>query len=122
MRVLPALLGLVLFCAQGWSQVAVEEESKDSVKVSVGELRQGKGGLKSKVMYHAQDSVRLLMKSRKVMLYGKAEVTYEDMKLEADFIEVSFETNDIHAVGIPDSNGIIQGKPIFTTDGEPYYA
>ncbi|MCB0735378.1 MAG: LPS-assembly protein LptD [Flavobacteriales bacterium] len=111
-----------MFCAQGWSQVAVEEESKDSVKVSVGELRQGKGGLKSKVMYHAQDSVRLLMKSRKVMLYGKAEVTYEDMKLEADFIEVSFETNDIHAVGIPDSNGIIQGKPIFTTDGEPYYA
>ncbi|MCB9261264.1 MAG: LPS-assembly protein LptD [Flavobacteriales bacterium] len=93
--------------------------NRDSLKVG---LRPSKGGLKVPVMYDADDSVKLDMKEQKVILYKKAIVTYEDMKLEADYIELSFKTNEIYAKGLPDSSGKVVGKPIFTTDGRPFNA
>lgn len=114
---------LVLVC---YSEHSTAQDSTyiipDSLKISAAGLKAGKDGLKTKVMYRATDSVRLIMKERKVLLYGNAVVTYEDMKLEADFIEVNFETNDIHATGLPDSSGRVNGKPIFTTENNPYHA
>ncbi|MBO6516883.1 MAG: LPS-assembly protein LptD [Bacteroidia bacterium] len=118
-RVIPVVLAVVCFIKQGSAQQVDSSSTADSLVVG---LKPGKDGLKAPVIYEATDSVRLDMKNKKVMLYKNAVVTYEDMKLEADFIEVSFETNDIHATGLPDSSGIVQGKPIFTTDGKPFNA
>lgn len=119
-RVIPVVLGVVFF-----SKHARSQNNQDSVVSSdtiVTGLKQGKDGLTSPVIYDADDSVRIDIKAKKVYLYKNAVVTYQDMKLEADYIEVSFETSDIHAHGLPDSSGQIVGKPIFTTEGKPYNA
>ncbi len=92
---------------------------EDSFSLSI---KPAKGGLETVVDYKSRDSVRLNVPGKKVYLYGKAVVVYGDMKLEADFIEVDFATNDLHAVGVKDSAGIVQGEPIFTSEGKVYHA
>jgi len=121
-KVIMMMIVFVCFCEQSIAQVAVEGQAEDSLVINSSTLKPGKDGLKTKVSYKAEDSVRLMVRERKVYLYGNAVVTYEDMKLEADFIEVNFETNDIHAQGQKDTSGIVKGKPIFTTDKSPYHA
>jgi len=118
-RVIPVALLSVFYSKQVFAQQQDSITVKDSLVVG---LSPGKDGLKVPVIYEADDSVRLDMQNKRVLLYKNAVVTYEDMRLEADFIEVSFETNDIHAIGVADSTGIIQGKPIFTSGGKPYNA
>lgn len=118
-RVIPVICCLVLFTAQCQSQVLDSTQVVDSISTS---LKPGKDGVKSPVMVDAVDSIITSIKDKKMYMYKKAVVTYEDMKLEADFIEVDFNTNEIHAKGLPDSTGEIVGKPIFTTDGKPFNA
>lgn len=70
--------------------------------------------LEAKVERSAQDSIVQDLKNRKVYLYGNAIVTYGDIKLEAAYIEFSFETNQVFAKGMPDSTGKMMGLPRFT--------
>tara|TARA_B100000508_G_scaffold130948_1_gene118726 strand:- start:21932 stop:24304 length:2373 start_codon:yes stop_codon:yes gene_type:complete len=49
----------------------------------------------------------------KVYLYGKGEVYYETTELKADYIELNLQTNEVYARGVPDSNGVDQGTPVF---------
>jgi hypothetical protein len=69
--------------------------------------------LSSKVEYKAQDSIRFDVLNQKVYLYGKAEINYEDITLTADYVEITFNINQLFAKGMPDSTGKIQGKPVF---------
>jgi len=117
--VIPLFSVLVCFTAHCDAQVPDSVKQSDS---SVVGLKPGKDGIKSPVMVEASDSVITSIKEKKMYMYKNAIVTYEDMKLEADFIEVDFNTNEIHAKGLPDSSGTIVGKPIFTTDGKPFNA
>lgn len=117
--VIPVICCLVLFSAQSFAQVSDTIQTKDSISLS---LKPGKDAVKSRVMVDAVDSVITSIKDKKMYMYKQAVVTYEDMKLEADYIEVDFNTNEIHAKGLPDSTGKIVGKPVFTTDGKPFNA
>jgi LptD protein len=121
-KVIGMLFLLVCYSEQSLAQAVATEQSPDTIELKTSSLKTGEDGLTTKVIYSADDSVRLMVNERKVYLYGNAKVTYEDMKLEAQFIEVDFETNDIHATGLLDSTGTLIGKPIFTTEGSPYNA
>ncbi|MDA3942800.1 MAG: putative LPS assembly protein LptD [Bacteroidetes bacterium] len=70
----------------------------------------------------AEDSIIQNMKNRKVYLYGNAVVIYGDIKLEAAFIEVNFDRNEVFAKGMPDSTGKIRGTPVFTESGQTFEA
>ena len=109
---------IVCYSTQLFSQTDSTSNVQDSLKQ---ELKLGKNAIKSTVNYEG-DTIILDAKNKKVFLYHNAIVTYEDMKLEGEFIEVNFETNEIHSVGLKDTTGIIVGKPIFTTDGKPFHA
>lgn len=70
----------------------------------------------------AQDSIIQDLKNRKVYLYGGSVVIYGDIKLEAAFIEVNFDRNEVFAKGLPDSTGKIVGTPVFTEGGQTFEA
>ena len=70
--------------------------------------------IKEKVKYDATDSIRFDMKRRKAYLFNKAVVEYEDMVLEADYIEIDFQKNELYASGVADEQGNIHGSPVFT--------
>lgn len=75
---------------------------------------------KSKVTYHADDSLMLDNEEHKAYLWGKAWVKYEGIELKADYLEIDFEKNEVFAAGLPDSNGALQNTPIFTEKGQDF--
>ncbi|KAF0130828.1 MAG: OstA family protein [Bacteroidetes bacterium] len=86
----------------------------DSLVVSDSLAKKAKTTLEAKVERTANDSIIQDLKNKKVYLYGNAVVTYGDIKLEAAYIEFSFETNQVYARGVTDSAGIVTGTPRFT--------
>ena len=62
----------------------------------------------------AVDSVIQDMTEKIIYYYGKAVVKYDDIVLEANYLEFDLSTNVVTAKGIPDSTGKLVGTPIFT--------
>ncbi|MCR5644878.1 MAG: hypothetical protein K6F96_00605 [Bacteroidales bacterium] len=62
----------------------------------------------------AVDSVVQDMKSKIIYYYGNAVVKYDDITLEANYLEFDLNTNIVTAKGLPDSLGKLQGTPKFT--------
>lgn len=85
-------------------------------------LKESNDALKSKVIYSADDSMRFDLKNKKIHLYGNADVQYEDIQLKAAYIIIDWDKNELHAEGIPDSLGVIQGTPEFTEGGKTFNA
>ena len=76
--------------------------------------------LKSKIKYHAHDSLTSDLSNEVVYLYGAATVTYEDLNLKADYIMVDFNKKEMYAEGTTDSAGVITGKPEFSQAGQNF--
>ena len=62
----------------------------------------------------AVDSVIQDMKEKMIYYYGKAVVKYEDINLEANYLEFNLKTNVVTAKGVADTLGKLHGTPIFT--------
>ena len=77
---------------------------------------------KSKVAYHADDSIVYNLEEGKAYLYNKAWITYEDIRLDADFIAIDFNSKVLYSSGWPDSLGTIAGKPIFKQGEDEFKA
>lgn len=75
---------------------------------------------KSKVVYHGRDSIIYDLEGNRVLLYGDAEITYEDINLKAAFIEINYDTRILSANALPDSSGTMAGFPVFTQAGEEF--
>ena len=67
-----------------------------------------------KVVRTAVDSVVQDVKNKILYYYGNAVVKYDDITLEANYLEFDLNTNVVTAKGIPDSTGKVQGTPNFT--------
>jgi lipopolysaccharide assembly outer membrane protein LptD (OstA) len=75
--------------------------------------RASKDELEAKVDYKAKDSTVFDIVHKKVFLYGDAVINYNDINLQAAFVEIDFEKNEVYATGMPDSTGKIAGQPVF---------
>ncbi len=73
--------------------------------------------LDAEVDYDAKDSTIFDVVNQMVYMYGEGVVVYKDITLKADYIELDLSDKTVFARGVPDSVGVIQGKPDFT-EGE----
>lgn len=76
--------------------------------------------INASVFYDAKDSIALDAINSRVLLFGDAVVKYEGMTLKAAFIEYSFTSNEACATGVPDSTGMLTGKPEFDDNGQAF--
>lgn len=79
-----------------------------------------KSALESEVNYKAEDSIVYDLVNKKVYLFGKAEITFEKMKLDAGHVIIDWTTNTITAEGVKDSAGKETDNPVFL-DGDQKY-
>jgi len=70
-----------------------------NAKAGSDTTKKDKGGLKSLVTAHAEDSTRYDDVHQILYLYGRARVTYEDFELDADYIKVNEKDHTIYASG-----------------------
>jgi hypothetical protein len=78
--------------------------------------------LDAPVNYSARDTQWIDLRTKQVHLIGDAEVTYQDIKLNAGYIVFSFETNVVHAKGILDSMGNYVERPQFKQGSQSFSA
>ncbi len=76
--------------------------------------------LEDKVEYTAEDTIFHDIRNQKVFIYGNADLRYVDMHLTADFIEIDFNKNELFASGLPDTAGVIQGRPVFSEGDQSF--
>jgi lipopolysaccharide assembly outer membrane protein LptD (OstA) len=69
--------------------------------------------LESKIKRKAVDYEKLDQKKKKITLYNKAEVYYEDIELKSGIIVIDYEKNEIYAGRIKDSTGKYTQLPVF---------
>lgn len=95
-------------------------DSIAAVQDSLAHAKKKHSVLDEPVKYVAKDSVVYLMGEKRAYLYGDATVDYLDINLQAERIEMSLDSSLVHATGVPDSLGRLQGKPIFKQGGDEY--
>jgi len=78
--------------------------------------------LESVINYSAKDSMPIDFENNLIKLYGEAEVTYKDIKLQAYYIEFDWKNNKVYAQGYLDSNGTLAGSPVFSENDQIYKA
>ena len=71
------------------------------------------------VKFSAKDSL-ILFGRNDLHFYGESEVNYDDMSLKASSISMNMDSSVVHAVGVPDSIGELQGKPVFSDPSGEY--
>ncbi len=76
--------------------------------------------LEAEVRYASEDSLIFKIGEKKVFLYDKANVDYQDISLKADRIEYNFNWKTVNAAGAIDSSGKLAGKPEFTQGSDKF--
>ena len=86
-----------------------------------GRVRYERVDLDNAVDFSVTDSM-LIVRRDSAFMYGDANVTYGDIKLNAAEIQMDLNNSTVYACGRLDSVGVLEGKPIFTQEGTDYEA
>lgn len=96
---------------------------KPTQKIDTFSFKTSKDSLDAPVHYEAEDSVVVLVKEKKILLYGKTKTEYKDITLTAPWVELDQQTQILTAYSSVDSLGDIverahfkQGENAFQSD------
>jgi len=107
-----------------FSAINAQQDSSNVLKTDIDTLKvdsmQLGSDFKSKVKYDALDSIVYDLEGEKVYMYGTAHITYEDIDLKADYIELNFSNRNLFACGTKDSSGNPNGYPLFKQNNEEF--
>ena len=79
-----------------------------------------KSPLEATVDYEANDSLRFEIKGQKVFLFKTAKIKYQEITLNADYVEINFVKNAVYATGAKDSLGRDVGIPEFNDGSQNF--
>lgn len=99
-----------------WSQNEAINQEKGSIQKKTKQL------LDYPISYQARDTIKVFLRSKKEVLIGKAKISYQNMELSADYIELDFEKGEVFATVQPDSSGQLSGFPVFKEGSDQFEA
>ncbi len=76
--------------------------------------------LEDEVYYSAEDSMIISVKDQRMFLYGQAKVKYQDINLDAGYIEFDMKNQEVFARGKIDTAGNITESPKFNQGNEEF--
>ena len=74
----------------------------------------------AKIERSCNDSTVQDLKNNKIYYYGGAKVVYEDITIEAEYVEFDLENRTVFAKGLVDSMGKLYGTPVFVEGDKRY--
>ncbi len=81
-------------------------------------------GIDTVVEYSAADSIVFVLRLRTMSLYSRSKLSYEDMALESERVQIDWRTATLRAQGIPDSADTsgkgFSGTPVMMEGGEKF--
>ena len=100
--------------------LATDSLTADSLAADTAKAQPRKPGIDSPVEYAAQDSIVYDANTGFATLYGKANVKYQDMTLDAAKITMCLDSSLVHAVGLCDTAGVYTEKAVYKQGGDEY--
>lgn len=97
-----------------YDSTAIDTTAADSAK--------RKPGIDAPVDYECTDSLVYDAETRLVHLYGKAQVKYMDMTINAAKITMNMDSSMVRAAGERDTAGILQDKPVYSQGSDNYHS
>jgi lipopolysaccharide assembly outer membrane protein LptD (OstA) len=89
-----------------------QKQQKDTV-IKIDSTKTKKAFLDGKVKYKADQYAKIDQKKKRITLYDKAELYYQDIELKAGIIVLDYEKNEVYAGRIKDSTGQYTQYPNF---------
>jgi lipopolysaccharide assembly outer membrane protein LptD (OstA) len=79
-------------------------------------------GVDSVIQYSASDSIVYSLRSRTMHLHGESKITYKELGLTAEKVDIDWRTTSLRAYGVPDSSDTTgyRGLPKMVDRGEEY--
>ena len=74
------------------------------------------------INYKSFNKIDFDVAEQKAYLHDGAVITYKDIELAADYIELDLRKHEVYAEGVPDSTGKMQGEPVFKQGNEEFQA
>ncbi|NOX46920.1 MAG: LPS-assembly protein LptD [Chlorobi bacterium] len=115
------LLASISFQLVAQAQDTLRVSSPDSLLANIDETiidtvpkKTTSNAIDARIDYKAKDSIRFDVKSQKVYMYKENDISYEDINLKSDYMELDFSKNEVFAEGTLDSAGNPVGRPVFT--------
>ncbi|MBR4553490.1 MAG: LPS-assembly protein LptD [Bacteroidaceae bacterium] len=99
---------------------------RDSLVVSTDTIpsdslkKKREAGIDAPVHYTAADSMVYDAETGLIFLYGKANVKYQNMELEAASIRMNMDSSLVHALAATDTAGVMTDKPTFHQGSDEY--
>lgn len=81
-------------------------------------LKISKDTFSAPIKYYAKDSMVVLIKNKKILLYGSTTLDYDDVALKAPYVLINQEQQELIAKGQADSTGYIEEKVSFKQNEE----
>lgn len=103
-------------------ELAVYKHNKhidDSVRLdSIN--RKKSNSIDAPVTFSSDDSLVYDATAKRAFLYGNSNVKYQNMDLKSDRVQMSLDSNLVHATGKADTTGKLIGKPVFVMGKDTY--
>nr|MBS0038367.1 LPS-assembly protein LptD [Saprospiraceae bacterium] len=87
-----------------------------------GEIALSADGPDDVIHYLSRDSAFFENKTRIFYLFGAAQIKYQELVLEADFISIDLNQNVATALAYPNEDGEMEGFPVFKEGNQTYFA
>ena len=98
--------------------IAIDTIRMDSLRADT--TKKKRAGLEKPVDFAAEDSIVYDADTRLAYLFGKAEVKYDNMTLDAGHISMNMDSSLVHAKAVPDTAGVLDQKPTFKQGSDEY--
>ena len=89
----------------------IDQDSLSTLGDTIVNRRKSGSGLDQIIQGRATDSLYYDMRKKMVYIYEKGDVTYDNMNLQADFMNIDLDSKNIYAYGKADT---IDGEPTVT--------
>ena len=99
----------------------VPAAAADTLATATDSVKAKRAGIDAPIHFTAADSVVYVAKTRLAYLYGKANVTYQNMELSAASMTMNMDSSLVHARSeAPDSLGKREGRPVYKQGRDQY--
>ncbi len=88
--------------------------------LSADSTRQKDSGITAPIDYEARDSMVYDAETGLAWLYGDGKVNYQDMQLDAAKIAINMDSSLVHAQGVADTAGVLEGTPVYKQGSDNY--
>ena len=95
------------------SEKSISNIKKETDTIKKDSIKPKKAFLEGKVKYKAENYAKIEQKKKRITLYDKAELYYQDIELKSGIIVMDYEKNEVYAGRIKDSTGIYRQYPNF---------